>query len=420
MGVRIHQTNLPAHVGGLFGPLEDLGHSIMEGGRAVHEPHSVRIMKIVFDDSLMVRLLVRCEQAGDDGASHGNQPVPYACPVIRGVYDRAGLAINEVDVSGQDSLEDKVIGEVGLNSAGLTGKAGGQFGPAGSLQERLQSAASLVEEGNGPCGGHLSLHGLLGRLKGVVPVPLAIAEEVGVRDSMRLDIVQRPSQVVGYRGQARGGASGIISPKSHRLIQDVQPTVCFDVLSQRQQGPDWDVPVGIVLVEVRILVEHKPLRQGTVGVLVGEDLEEDGPGQVGMAEGQGQFQGPLADIPCTPGGAPVLFQPVGRQKMNQGVLHQPGQKIIEFGKSSLPCHMQTLHEGGHSQVMGMEELPFGAGGGCIRRAFLACAAIHGSGDGDGQGTAPVRQECGHGRIGGMGPCAWIEKEAIIPGPCVGR
>ena len=70
--------------------------------------------------------------------------------------------------------------------------------------------------------------------------------------------------------------------------------------------------MGTVLVDVRILVEHKPLRQGAVGVLVGEDLEEDGPGQGSMAEGQCQFQGPLADVPCTPGGTPVLFQPVGR------------------------------------------------------------------------------------------------------------
>ena len=106
--------------------------------------------------------------------------------------------------------------------------------------------------------------------------------------------------------------------------------------------------------------------------------------------------------------------------MNQGVLHQPGQKIIKFGESPLPCHMQTLHEGGYGQVMGMEQLPFGGGGGRIGRAFLACTAIHGSGDGDGQGTAPVRQECGHGRIGGMGPCAWIEKGVVIPGPCVRR
>ena len=343
MRMRVHQTDLPADVRGLLATLEHRGDAVMISGRAVHQAHAVGIVQMLVDDGLMAAGLLVIQQPGDDRPGHRDQAIGDARTRVVGMDHRLRPLVGERNISGKHVVEDEVFRERPADGGGLA-RALVREGLAAILasQQFAQAPRGLVQQRDRPSGGHLLLHRGLRRLQRVVPIALPVRKQFGAGHPVGADVRQDGQQMVAY-GMRLGGVVAVrFIPVRRRVAENRRVAGGLQIFADRHEGPHRDVAVRVVLVHRAVLVEHEPLRQRTIGILVAQHAEDDLARGVEMAEGERQLERPLAYVTRAPSRAGILFQTVRRQEMHQGVLHEPRHDAVEFRQTAIGAHLQII------------------------------------------------------------------------------
>ncbi len=338
MGMRVHEADLATDVRRLLSAFEHGGHAIVERGGLAHEPHPVGVVQMLVDDRLVTPLARRIEQSGDDRSRHGNEAVADAGMPVIGVDERHGHAVTEGDVPREHPVEDEITSERRVYGLGLLTEGVGE--PLGRgitivRQPFAQGARGLIQQGDGPGGGHVLLHRGLRRLQGVVPIPFAVTEQRGARDPVGADVVERAFQVVGDRRRRLARPIGLRIPEADRTPEQGVVAGGTEILGHGHERPYRDVAVGIVLVHRRVGVKHEPLRQGAVGVLMREDLEQNLAHDVVVSERERRLERPLAHVPCAPRGPGILFKSMRGEEVDERVLHEPRHDEVELAQPTV-------------------------------------------------------------------------------------
>ena len=128
------------------------------------------------------------------------------------------------------------------------------------------------------------------------------------------------------------------------------------------------------LLDMAEWAEHKPLGPlGTPLVLVREDVEQNTPAGLVVAEGEQELHRALGNVPGSPGAAVVLLDAVRDREVDHGVVDEPREAAVD------PCDSfggSLQHDaGGHA-------VPVAVDGGGIR-PFRREPALRGDRDPEG-------------------------------------
>ena len=193
------------------------------------------------------------------------------------------------------------------------------------LQPVGEGPQRLVVQGHGPGAGHRRRHGRVGGLEGVVPVAVAVRDEVGSRQDVLPGGGERALEVRAHRrGRHRWPAStGAYQGTLRRAAWRHRTPGGTGRGRGRASGRRRRAaaPSG----SARPREEAERLGPGPVGVLRREDAKEQG-ARVGLpVEREQQLERTLRHVPRPPGAARELLEAARGQEVHQGVPDQPGQ-----------------------------------------------------------------------------------------------
>jgi len=202
----------------------------------------------------------------------------------------------------------------------------------------------LVVQRHRPGAGHRAGHRGVGGLQRVVPVAVAVCDEPGAGQCVGAGPVQRPLQVGAHGRGGRGRFVGRGVP-ARRLLEQRCVTGRQEVPAEGQDGPVHHVAVGRLHPEVLVPgQESERLWPGAVGVLRGEDRQQQVTGVLLPVEGEEQLERTLDHVAGAPGAAGELLEATGREEVHEGVADQPGQAHGE-GVDIVVGHPECCHVG---------------------------------------------------------------------------
>ncbi len=234
-------------------------------------------------------------------------------------------------VAGDGAVADEVAVEVGAHGLGERGEVGRRLRPAGAVEDGGVAVHLLEEQRDGPARHHGVAKAGVGGLQRVVPVALAVADEMGAGDEARADGGEERVDVRGDR-IAAGGDGQVVGAPRHRLVEEGAVVGRLDVVAERLERPDDDVAVAVAVADLGVGRQHEPLRPVAAGLaLLGEDGAQDVLDRRVVLEGEEELDRTLADVAGAPGRAARLLEAVGDGEMDHAVLGEPRQQGVELG-----------------------------------------------------------------------------------------
>ena len=193
-----------------------------------------------------------------------------------------------------------------------------------------EAAERLRQERGCPYATHGFAQGGVSRLERVVPITLAVSWQGRAGQGTFFQQVQLGTDVLAQRPGILCRQVVLRTTVVDAFVEDREVRGVLKVIAQRFQRPNGHIPVGVALGELRVIVEHEPLRPvARVEILRCIDAHEDIAHQPRAIEREEHLHRTLADIAHPPGGTAELFQTVGRSVVHPGIVHEPGQHGVE-------------------------------------------------------------------------------------------
>ena len=204
------------------------------------------------------------------------------------------------------------------------------FEAPGATKDFGVAAKLLVQKRDGPAAHHpVALRGIDG-LKRIVPVAVAIADQMRAGDEA---LAHRCDQLVDV-GCDRIGMGRllkiVLAPPGDRFVEKGEIAGRFDIVAESFQRPDDDVAMRLPVLHGRIGLEHEPLRPvASLLVLLGENDAQNRLGRLVVLQRQQQLHRTLADIAGAPCGARILLEAMRHGEMHHGVVRQPREDRVD-------------------------------------------------------------------------------------------
>ena len=215
---------------------------------------------------------------------------------------------------------------------------------AAGPDEHFRVAVQLLEEQRDrPARDHPVAHLRVCRLQRIVPVALAVTDQLRARNEPIAHRRDELRHVRRHRVPVCSRSKILLAPPRDRLIQEPEIARRLDIIAQRLQRPHDDVAVAVPVADLRIRLEHEPLRPVALRfVLLRKDDPQDLPDRGVMLEREQELDRPLADVARAPGRAARLLQTMRHGQVHHGVLRQPGEDRVDRRDTLAPAaHAQT-------------------------------------------------------------------------------
>ena len=184
---------------------------------------------------------------------------------------------------------------------------------------------------DGPTAAQSLAHRRDDRLQRIVPIAVPVRREVRARDDACRDDRERPLDVPPHGGALSPIGSGGVEER-HDIVENRGVLAGEQVLGERVHRPEDDVAVRVGRPDGAFAIEeHEPLRPVAVGVLVGEDAQQQVAQRLPAAERQQQLDRTLAHVARAPAAAGVLLEPTRREVVDQGIVGVPGENVLQTG-----------------------------------------------------------------------------------------
>ena len=122
----------------------------------------------------------------------------------------------------------------------------------------------------------------------------------------------------------------VLAAPRDRLIEESKIAGSFDIVAERLERPDDNVPGQLLALNGGVGFEHEPLRPvAAVRILLGEYYAQDFLHRLVMLERQQQFDRALANIARAPSAAGILLEPTRGGEMDHTVVREPGKDRID-------------------------------------------------------------------------------------------
>ena len=245
---------------------------------------------------------------------------------------RLGALVLEERIAGDRVVADQVALEVVVDRGREDAELGrGVVAP--DAGQHLGVAVELLEEqGDGPARDHPVAHVRVGRLQRVVPVALAVADEVRAGDEPLAHGREQLVDMDRDRVALLGRLERVVLPPGHRLVENGEVVGRLDVVAERLQRPDDHVAMAVPVADLRVGLDHEPLRPVAARrLLLGEDDPHDLPHRRVVLEREQELDRALADVAGAPGSAAELLEAVRHGEVDHRVVRQPREERVERG-----------------------------------------------------------------------------------------
>ena len=172
----------------------------------------------------------------------------------------------------------------------------------------------------------------VGWLQRVVPVALAVADQMRAGDEPLAHGGKQLRHMRRHRIPVRGRREIVLAPPGDRLVEKREIVRGLDIVAERLQRPDDDVAMAVPVADLRVGLEHEPLRPVAARLLL---LREDDPQDLldrrVVLEREQELDRALAHVARAPGGAAGLLEAMRHGQVHHGVLREPGEDRVDRG-----------------------------------------------------------------------------------------
>ena len=180
------------------------------------------------------------------------------------------------------------------------------------------------------------------------------------------------------------------------FVEEAEVARLLDIVAQRLQRPDDDVAMAAAGPDLRIGLEHEPLRPVAALLVSARRRRPSGcPRTVPSCSiDEEELDRPLADVARAPGGAGVLLEPVRNGQVDHRIMREPGQEgvlRVDIGarprRSRISRDMAPIAAGGREHGLVLD-----AAGIALGERLALGGVRHRADDGEGETDVVSRQQ----------------------------
>ncbi len=280
---------------------------------------------------MMLRLLGR-EQPRDDASGHRQERIPESRPDVRRMQQQLRRVASRLEdgVPRDRCIADEETVEVAAHGQRKLGERLPCILTTSPAQHVGVTYELLIQKSDGPAAHHRVAQPGIGRLQRIVPVALAVANQMGTRYEALANRREQLLDVDRDRVLVCGTLQRLVAAPRRGLVEKRQIVGGFEIVVERLQRPDDHIAVAVPVLNERVGLEHEPLRPvASRRVLLREDDPQDLLDRFVVFERQEEFDRSLADVAGSPRRTGVLLEPARHRQMDHRVVREPRQRRVE-------------------------------------------------------------------------------------------